>query len=416
MSTRRPHTKSRLGCTSCKRRKVKCDEIGPICFQCRRHHISCSLRYELPRGSVRRSERVEDPGPNTIIVEPTNCHASYSSPVNVTDCSQIHMHDKMAPFPPHELRALGWQLMHHYCTVTADTLSRRKEIVHVWQTAIPLQGYRYPFVMHGILAIAATHRAYLEPGCRNIFLPLADYHQTMGSIGYRVELQHIDAQNWIALYSFKSLLMIHMLTLPTRMDHYKLNNPIGSLGELIGLLRGIESTVRPFLSGVINSGFQPLVYSIWPLAFVRYLTDHFNLGKRCLPPDTYQAVARLRAFQRCKLPLGSLDQYQLALDNLEACFCLAILSRTHIEAGYIFVWLHHIQDNLRRDLSEYRPHALLLMSYFSVFLASAEKSFWYLKGWARQILDEVVARLAGQPMFLELVEWPKKQLFNLLGE
>lgn len=187
--------------------------------------------------------------------------------------AQVQALEKIAPFSVHELWARNCELMHQYCTVTADTLSAQKDVVDVWKNVIPRQGYQRPFIMHGIFAIAAAHKAYLDPRSRHIFLQLADYHQTAGSIAYRSELLHISVQNWMAVYSFKSLLMLHMLTLPTRIDHSELNDPIGSLVELIGLVRGVNSTIRPFMAGAVNSEFHPLVFSVWPLAFVRYLTE-----------------------------------------------------------------------------------------------------------------------------------------------
>lgn len=39
--SRRGHFKSRLGCFSCKRRRVKCDELRPECSPCRRLGLSC---------------------------------------------------------------------------------------------------------------------------------------------------------------------------------------------------------------------------------------------------------------------------------------------------------------------------------------------------------------------------------------
>jgi hypothetical protein len=39
--TRRGHVKSRLGCFSCKRRRVKCNEVRPCCTSCRRLGLRC---------------------------------------------------------------------------------------------------------------------------------------------------------------------------------------------------------------------------------------------------------------------------------------------------------------------------------------------------------------------------------------
>lgn len=64
-----------------------------------------------------------------------------------------------------------------------------------------------------------------------------------------------------------------MLTQPARMSPSKLIDPIGSLAELIGLVKGVDSTIRSFMRETVNSEFRPLLFSTWPLTFVRYLTE-----------------------------------------------------------------------------------------------------------------------------------------------
>lgn len=39
---RRPHRKSRSGCLTCKRRRVKCDETQPHCLRCKKHGVTCA--------------------------------------------------------------------------------------------------------------------------------------------------------------------------------------------------------------------------------------------------------------------------------------------------------------------------------------------------------------------------------------
>lgn len=43
---RRPHVKSKSGCSTCKRRQVRCDEHKPRCLNCNRLHLSCSYADE----------------------------------------------------------------------------------------------------------------------------------------------------------------------------------------------------------------------------------------------------------------------------------------------------------------------------------------------------------------------------------
>jgi hypothetical protein len=117
--------------------------------------------------------------------------------------------------------------------------------------------------MHGILAIAAAHKAYLMPASRKTYLPLADYHQTLGSEGYRRYLQHYNMTNWMPVFGFASLVVLHMLTLPTRMDNCVLEDPITNLIELAGLLRGIKATLEPAIGRIVRTEFAPVVFGIW---------------------------------------------------------------------------------------------------------------------------------------------------------
>lgn len=38
---RKPHKKTKTGCTSCKRRRIKCDETKPICLRCQKRNLEC---------------------------------------------------------------------------------------------------------------------------------------------------------------------------------------------------------------------------------------------------------------------------------------------------------------------------------------------------------------------------------------
>lgn len=104
--------------------------------------------------------------------------------------------------------------MHHYCTVTADTLSIRKDMGHVWRVAIPREGYQHPFVMHGILTIDAAHKAHLVPSNCKTYLALCDYHQTIGSQGFRSELHYIKKSNGLPPFSFASIVVVYMVNSP----------------------------------------------------------------------------------------------------------------------------------------------------------------------------------------------------------
>lgn len=192
-----------------------------------------------------------------------------ASPEHLVELSHPSPFDQIAPFPPQELWARDCELMHHYCNFTADTMSIRRDTAHVWKVIIPQQGYTYPWVMHGVLALSAAHKAYLMPENRRIYLPLADYHQTLGSQGYRSTLQNRqqETDRWMPIFSFASVVTLHMLALPSRMEDGRLQDPIENLVGLSKLTRGVRSTLRPILSGVVRTEFAPMIYGVWPYNF-----------------------------------------------------------------------------------------------------------------------------------------------------
>ncbi|KAF7549473.1 hypothetical protein G7Z17_g6358 [Cylindrodendrum hubeiense] len=109
------------------------------------------------------------------VLPPTPSSGDDNASVSVADfvsAAMATVSDQISPFSPHELKSKDFELMHHFCTVTADAMSVQREMRHVWRVVIPKEGYRHSFVMHGILAIAATHKASLLPNSRKILPPL----------------------------------------------------------------------------------------------------------------------------------------------------------------------------------------------------------------------------------------------------
>jgi hypothetical protein len=103
------------------------------------------------------------------------------------------------------------------------------------------------------------------PNNKKTYLSLSAYHQTVGSEGFRSALQNVCPEMGTPLFSFASVVVLFMYTLPTRSVHGKLDDPIHNILEVIGLLRGIKTTLSPLIQGILRSEFAPLVYGVWPL-------------------------------------------------------------------------------------------------------------------------------------------------------
>lgn len=105
------------------------------------------------------------------------------------------------------------------------------------------------------------------PENRRTYLPLADYHQTLGLEGYRSALQDFehDTDRCMPLFAFATVVVLHKLTVPIQMETGRLEDPIGNLLRLTGLIGGIRTTLTPVLPCALGTEFAPLVYGIWPM-------------------------------------------------------------------------------------------------------------------------------------------------------
>ncbi|KAH6874373.1 hypothetical protein B0T10DRAFT_498842 [Thelonectria olida] len=418
---RRSHTKSRKGCLNCKRRKVKCDEAHPACFNCKRYGVSCSLggnRESMASLSSHNGSRIALPAMQPNLTSPTPAPSPNSDAGPPTDMSGssivgLGLFDHPNPCLPQELWGREMELMHHYCTETANTISLRGDMCHVWNVIVPRIGYSHPFVTHGILAIAAVHKSGLVPSNRETYLRLAAYHQMVGSKSFRQELQRSTRENSMALFSFASAVVLYMFTLPSRLQSRQLEDPITSFVELVKLLQGIETILNPIHSFIRATEFAPLIDGAYPVECDDSLADTPSLENTNLPHDMWEALQRLRIFHEEEISAPSIVYYRQLMDQLEETIKLVTRAGIHAESGAILGCLYTLHSSIILDLMAHQSRALPFLAYYSVLLVSVERNFWYTRGWGKRLLAEVELMLAGQPKYLSMIQWPIKAIDEL---
>jgi len=206
-SPRRTHNKSRLGCQTCKKRRIKCDESTPNCGQCRDKGTDCV--YSQKPTALTEKPAGQDPIPETAHV---GGPSSTSDAAPIARQNEIGNPPSTATFPtpepmPREL-AKARILMHLELVdipqSQSDTDSgddyQRQHIPHLLdhfaETNFPWAGspqcqrvlqtwgltlaVTNPFLMHGILAFSASHLHTLEPKNTK--------HHTAASLHYGLSL------------------------------------------------------------------------------------------------------------------------------------------------------------------------------------------------------------------------------------
>ncbi|KEZ43327.1 hypothetical protein SAPIO_CDS4775 [Scedosporium apiospermum] len=117
--------------------------------------------------------------------------------------------------------------------------------------------------MHGILAIAAQHKAHLLPLHRETYVTLAAYHQAHGLEGFMPHLNNVSEENWESLFCFGSLVIMYASLLPARSESGRLPAPISDILELFSYVKGIQAVFEPFFDYLRRSLLAPLIHGVW---------------------------------------------------------------------------------------------------------------------------------------------------------
>ncbi|EXK33360.1 hypothetical protein FOXG_06157 [Fusarium oxysporum f. sp. lycopersici 4287] len=123
---RKGHTKSRAGCSSCKRRRVKCDLTTPECGACERLGLECEYLNKTKHGSQNSA---------VVISQPLR-----TDPVM---------------FDYNDLNFFRHFLFEAYPPLPIDGFT-------VWQMASQ-RSHSYDFLLHSMLGLGASHLSLLTP-------------------------------------------------------------------------------------------------------------------------------------------------------------------------------------------------------------------------------------------------------------
>ncbi|KAH8817631.1 hypothetical protein DL96DRAFT_392633 [Flagelloscypha sp. PMI_526] len=153
---RRIHRKSKQGCKTCRKRRVKCDETNfPSCLNCTKRGIQCDWPQALIETGVENvSKDVNGPTVQPIFTQ--------------------------------GLSHYDLELLHHFTTTTAVSLLdvhgiESSLILDIYQRHGPRLALAHPFLMHSLLAISALHLHWLvrkgKPSTTSPYYALSCYHR-----------------------------------------------------------------------------------------------------------------------------------------------------------------------------------------------------------------------------------------------
>ncbi|KAL5334991.1 hypothetical protein BJX70DRAFT_391020 [Aspergillus crustosus] len=342
---------------------------------------------------------------------PDSATAGLGTPVSLShsgfSCTDIHIPENTRSV----LHITDTSLLTHYFTATHHTFITGPETTHLWASVIPTLATQHDFLLHGLLACTALHKAYLSPDAdtKRQYTLLAYKHQAIALPEFQLTITNPTEENCHALLAFSHLLIIYSFaSSSTDIDDPETqispffqdpndNEPdMQPLPNWLYFIRGscsmLQSVMRSILAGpghvLINAwGSRPREenYGGRETVLLRHLLS--ILPSPSLPISTEQHI----------WTDINIQIYTAAAKQLNTTFLyLQHRAPEHITAWNILrVWPMTVSLEYFTLLQQNHPGALILLAHYCILLRRMER-YWYFEGKAAALVRLIRRRLGGE--------------------
>ncbi|PVH68010.1 hypothetical protein DL98DRAFT_475168 [Cadophora sp. DSE1049] len=396
-TARRPHTKSRLGCTECKHRRIKCDESKPQCSKCIRKGIACE--YTPPPTSpskFRKRPRRFIPSQYQEHLVPTSLVKSQQVSARGMRRTTSRLHE-----PSTALNIPDLELWHHFLTSTSWTFmsTQNPDSEAVWQVKVPQMTFAYPYLMHLFLALSGVHLERQLQRSDGAYTAKAESHFERALRGVAAQMPRLNPANSEAIYIASVFICFYSLGRGPIPGEYLAFSTNGQ-SEWLMVLRGVRSIMAAMTKSLHAGVLAPKKQDEDPIVEPR-------------PSDYRRHIFRFRQFILETMPTEeNCLVYIAALDSLSTSFRAIFDGIKSTDEGsrqshLILPWLFLLPDKLVRDMERKRPIPLIILAYFAVLLQELE-FFWVMRGWSQHVILGVNTFLDDQHRIW--IEWPLEQV------
>ncbi|KAE8551333.1 hypothetical protein EYB25_005218 [Talaromyces marneffei] len=357
MPSRRQHPKSRHGCLTCKSRKVKCDFQRPICSHCQRRKERCEYAEAAPEQSHNRLHR-------------RNAMHSYNSRFRIPLITGLLNIEDI--------------LLHHFSSTVSLTLSDREDFHTVWSIHVPQDAYKYPHLMHSMLATSALHLSQTttpkESADISFYAALATHHHVMALSLLTPHVTSVTMENFDSLYATSMLIFLFNVGLMASSDSSRLSHDIVPLSELA---KGILAVRR---AGEERCEIKRsyMLRDFCPWDYPPPLPDGLH--------RTIQKIERLVAsLPETEDRIEAKTEYQEAIKLLRATFNAVNLNRQH--PAMVFMWFTLVDRHYIELVQSKDSISLMILAHYGICMLQYKDKWWaakcgaYIVTAVHQILD-----------------------------
>ncbi|KUJ14208.1 uncharacterized protein LY89DRAFT_589586 [Mollisia scopiformis] len=396
---RKPHHKTRNGCSECKRKRIKCDEAKPACLNCfsrSSHCVYLPPKIRALNKSLSASGESTPTSPNFVVTSQGVLHNFLGRP------SQDR---SLATFNKRDL-----ELFHFFITVTSQNLSPRSEARQMWQCTIPQIAFSHDFLLHGLLAFSALHLSVQRPEEKKIMRAAAACHYDKAINTYRQAMSNVTRQNCEACFAFSTFVAIFSwVSLDYSADLFFIESAVeGTHAHIawVNLLRGIIPLLEVSRHWLIDGGLACML-----------ITLEYELQEEA--EDLVECSAKFDDLERLwdpkqsKTSLVAFTQSQIkdlkeSLRMLKDAYLMILYGGKDVDAvGLVLRWPIMASEVFIAMINLRQPEALIVLAHYCLLLGQVD-DFWCMRGMSRRLLKSIHGVLGKE--WENWISWPLQDL------
>ncbi|KAH3371710.1 hypothetical protein KXV52_001226 [Aspergillus fumigatus] len=360
----------------------QCDESRPVCANCNISNRHCSYEdlvskaYTLVKSpSKLPTSRGPKGADKTTLKSPSRSSIDAGTANDSLPVNKLHL-ELFHHFIFEILTVVGFERLSDGCSTV--------KMIKIILTA--------PFLMNQILAFAALHLSIIRPLQRKFYRDHAAQLQTHALSEFNGANMDLTPDTCLPMFLFSSILALHMLSEKLVYCKDAFEDFLDDFIQSLRLYRGVRA--------VTNQSWHLLRES--PLKSVLEVEAH-ALDQGVSEHECLELMSRIESS-----PLDSniKDIYRQAIEYLQKAINASHTHPSKLSTiGPILSWPVIIPDQYIDFLSERRPQALVILSYFGALL-HLHRDMWTFGDGGLYIISSVKGYLG--PSWADWLRWPNQ--------
>jgi hypothetical protein len=293
------------------------------------------------------------------------------------------------------------RLLLHWTTTVYRSVSRSEDLEGVWQHIIPRISLSHPFLLHGVLGLAALHLTLTstEKTERDNLIRAAEYHQSEAIKLFTPALTNMASPKCDAAFSLSLILVMFSFGFPLAVEPTFGSNSLDDIHHVFmftktmmnfsaGNYEIVKNGEVGRLAMLEESGFELSDPSLSALSALYELNEQ---ARRANAAHDYEIFHE--TIQRLEVPLASLNHG----GGLPSSF----------------MWIFLTPTAFFDLISQRDPLALIVLAHYCVPLHQLRAN-WWLSSWGYRVLDMVYKTLDSH--LRSSLTWPIREIGYKEGE